>query len=429
VSSDPLEYLFSLEQFGIKLGLDNMQAIVGGLGHPERAYRSVHIAGTNGKGSVAALVESCLRAAGLRTGRYTSPHLVHLTERFAIDGLDIDEPSMLAAVAAVRDAVLALQARGVLDVHPTFFEVTTATAFELFRRAAVDVAVCEVGLGGRLDATNVLTPMASAITSIAADHMQHLGSSLEAIAAEKAGIIKPGVPVVLGPLAPGPFGVIAGIAAARGAPVIRAADDVEFAAAESDERGHRFQLRTPHRDYGEVRLALAGDHQYANAAVAVRLLETIDAIGTRVPIEAVREGFATVRWRGRLEIVHVRGGRELLMDAAHNPAGAAALARYLSREAPRPMVFGTMADKDVAGILQPLLPVVAAVIVTRASNRRAASPADLARAVTELAPELPLAIAESPADALELAWSRSRRIVAAGSIFLLGDIMKGLPGS
>ena len=195
-----LDYLFGLEQFGIKFGLDNIRAILEGLDHPERDFPSIHVAGTNGKGSVTAMVETGLRAAGYRTGRYTSPHLINLRERFAIDGRAIDDETMIAAVGEVRAVVESLLRNRVLEVQPTFFEVTTAVAFELFRRSQIGFAVVEVGLGGRLDATNVLSPAACAITSIAFDHQLYLGSTLREIALEKAGIIKPGVPVVVGAL-------------------------------------------------------------------------------------------------------------------------------------------------------------------------------------------------------------------------------------
>ena len=197
---DPISRLFSLEQFGIKLGLDNIRAILAALDHPELAYRSVHIGGTNGKGSVAAMVERALRAAGLKTGRYTSPHLDRVEERVALDGQPVDSGRFAQAVSSVFEAVDRLQADGTLSVTPTFFEVSTAAAFEVFRRAQVDVAVVEVGLGGRFDATNVLTPVVAAITSISFDHERYLGHTLSDIAFEKAGIAKPGVPLIVGRL-------------------------------------------------------------------------------------------------------------------------------------------------------------------------------------------------------------------------------------
>src|SRR5262249_16714908 len=199
---DPLQYLFSLEQFGIKFGLDNITAIVERLGRPDRSFASIHIAGTNGKGSVTAMVAAALRAAGRRSARYTSPHLIELAERFVVDGAPVSQETLIAAVSDVRDAVESLRADGTLDVQPTFFEVTTAAAFEIFRRAQVEGAVLEVGLGGRLDATNVVSPVATAITSIAFDHQLYLGSTIAEIAFEKAGVIKPGIPVIVGGLPP-----------------------------------------------------------------------------------------------------------------------------------------------------------------------------------------------------------------------------------
>src|SRR5438445_8764906 len=219
---DPLTYLFSLEQFGIKFGLDNIATIVERLGHPERTFRSVHIAGTNGKGSVTAMVDAALRAAGHRASRYTSPHLVDLAERFVIEGRPVSADALAAAVDDVRGAIDTLRREGTLAVQPTFFEVTTAVAFELFRRAEVEIAVLEVGLGGRLDATNIVSPVVTAITSIALDHQLYLGSTLAEIAFEKAGIIKSGVPVVVGPVDPESLSVIARVANERGAALIRA---------------------------------------------------------------------------------------------------------------------------------------------------------------------------------------------------------------
>src|SRR5688572_26401514 len=202
-----------------------MRALVAELGHPERAFRSVHVAGTNGKGSVTAMVDAALRAAGHRSARYTSPHLVDLTERFAIDGRAVSGADLGAAAADVRDAIESLVRDGTLEVRPTFFEATTAIAFELFKRAGVDVAVLEVGLGGRLDATNVVSPTLTAITSIAFDHQRYLGTTLREIAREKAGIIKPGVPVVVGMVPDDADAVIQQIARERGSELIRARPD------------------------------------------------------------------------------------------------------------------------------------------------------------------------------------------------------------
>jgi dihydrofolate synthase/folylpolyglutamate synthase len=429
-SGDPLDYLFSLEQFGIKFGLDNITALVEALGRPDRAFRSVHVAGTNAKGSVTAMVDQALRAAGHRTARYTSPHLVDLSERFVINGSRVAREPLRAAIAHVRDAAGDLQAAGILAAPPTFFEVTTAVAFELFRREGIDIAVCEVGLGGRLDATNVLTPAVSAITSIALDHQQYLGTTLAAIAFEKAGIIKPGVPVVLGEITGSPADVIAQVAAERGAPIVWAHEGVAVADVQLEQDGTRFRVSTAAHDYGPLRLALAGRHQVGNAVVAIRILEALDDLGSAVPPAAVAMGLAAVQWPGRLERVPVPGGRELLLDAAHNPAGAAALASYLvAIGEKRPLVFAAMRDKDVTGMLKTIAPAVSGIVVTRSSNPRSADPADLAQILRTSAPDLLVTVAPTPASALAIAWKMSPRIVVAGSIFLLGDVMSELSRS
>jgi dihydrofolate synthase/folylpolyglutamate synthase len=406
---DPLSYLFGLEQFGIKFGLDNIAAIVARLGHPERSFASVHIAGTNGKGSVTAMVDAALRAAGHRAARYTSPHLVDLAERFVVNGRPVAHDALVSAVADVRDAVESLRADGTLDVQPTFFEVTTAVAFELFRRAHVRVAVLEVGLGGRLDATNVVEPIATAITSIAFDHQRYLGETLREIALEKAGIIKSHVPVVLGPLDAEAARAIEQVAAERGAEIIRA---------------------TP-ADASGFTLGLAGAHQRANAAVAVHLMRLLDARGIAVPAAAIADGLARPQWPGRLDLRRLPDGRELLLDAAHNPAGAAALASYLESDvrARQPLVFAAMRDKAIADMFTALLPHVSRLVVTRASNPRSADPEMLADIARATAPGLPIAIEPRVEEALASAWRESPRIVVAGSIFLLGDVLKSIGGS
>jgi dihydrofolate synthase/folylpolyglutamate synthase len=408
---DPLSYLRSLEQFGIKFGLDNISAIVARLGHPERAFRSIHVAGTNGKGSVTAMVDAALRAAGHRSARYTSPHLVDLTERFAVDGHPVARDELAAATSVVREAIEQLRADGTLDVQPTFFEATTAIAFEIFRRAAVETAVLEVGLGGRLDATNVVTPAVTAIASIAFDHQQYLGTTLPEIAREKAGIIKPGVPVIVGPLPAEADRVIVEVASRCGAELIRGRPE----------------------DVSGMQIGLPGVHQRANAAVALRILETLDAQGVRVPRTAIARGLAHPDWPGRLDLRRLPDGREALLDAAHNPAGAAALASYLhdwSAVEPRPpLVFAAMRDKDLAAMFEVLLPAVGPLIVTRASTPRAAAPDELAAIARRIDAARHVIVADTPRAALDAAWRLSPRIVVAGSIFLLGDVMKVIEGA
>jgi dihydrofolate synthase/folylpolyglutamate synthase len=431
--SPTLRWLFGLEQFGIKLGLENIRVVLTELGNPERSFRSVLIAGTNGKGSVAAMLDAALAASGRLTGRYTSPHLVDLAERFALGGAPVNDTTLDQTVGDVRAAVEQLQARGILRVPPTFFEVTTAAAFLLFKRARVDAAICEVGLGGRLDATNVLEPNLSVITSIGLDHRQQLGETRRDIAREKAGIIKPKVPVVVGALPEDAMEEVAAAAGLHEAPLIRAFDGVEVASvpqsngpSEAVPTAQRIRLRTPTRDYGELPLALAGAHQVANAVVAVRALEALP--GGPLSADDIATGLASVRWPGRLDLRRLPDGRTILLDAAHNEDGARALAAFLDGLArPRPpLVFGVMRDKDVDEMLRILLPAVSAIVCTRATSPRSADPAAIAALAREIAPLARVRVAPSVESALAEAWRAARFVVAAGSIFLLGEVLSSI---
>ncbi|HET9705633.1 MAG TPA: cyanophycin synthetase [Vicinamibacterales bacterium] len=402
----PLERLFALEQFGIKLGLDNIRALVKALGHPERAYRSVHIGGTNGKGSVAAMVERGLRAAGLATGRYTSPHLDRIEERVAIDGTPIDRETFETVTAHVLGVADGLQASGVLKAPPTFFELSTAVAFEIFRRRHVQAAIVEVGLGGRFDATNVLAPAITAITSIAMDHEKHLGHTLSQIAFEKAGIAKRGVPLVIGRLPAEAAARITAVAAEVGAVIVDAHDT------------------TTGRKYAPYKLSLAGRHQVENAAVAVAILEQWSTLVSHVPTDAIVKGLTDCHWPGRLEWLRLPRGGEILIDAAHNPAGAAALASYLSdtRSAKLPIVFAAMRDKDVAGMIAALAPAASEFIATTVPHGRAWTADEMAAAIRACGVSLPVATAAPPEAAVERALQRSPKAVAAGSIYMIGPL-------
>jgi dihydrofolate synthase/folylpolyglutamate synthase len=395
----------------MKFGLASMARLCAALDHPERAFAAIHVAGTNGKGSVTAMVDGALNAAGWTSARYTSPHLVRLEERFVIGGAEVAAETLEAAAARVRDAVERLLVSGGLEAWPTFFECTTAVAFDLFREAHAEIAVCEAGLGGRLDATNVVSPIATAIVSIDFDHQAQLGDTLAAIALEKAGIIKPGVPVVAGSMPDEAMEVIARLAAERGAPLIRAGDDAALAAR-----------------VAPLPLSLAGAHQRANAAVALALLETVDADARhriRVPAAARRAGLSTAVWPGRLETI-VWHGRRVLLDAAHNPAGARALASYLASEAPggATLVFAAMKDKAIAEMLRAVAPHVRQLVCTTAPSPRAAAAADLA--VIAAGAGLTAAVVEDPMAALEHARQRPDPIVVAGSIFLVGAVRERL---
>jgi dihydrofolate synthase / folylpolyglutamate synthase len=286
--------------------------------------------------------------------------------------------------------------------------------------------VLEVGLGGRLDSTNCVEPVAAAITSISFDHEQYLGHTLAAIAAEKAGVIRPGIPVVVGPLDPEARDVITGACTAAGARVIHARDGVEMERETVDGRTS-IRVKTSAADYGWIPLGLRGTHQVANALVAVRMLEEL---GRLFPVgrDAVIAGLRDVQWRGRLQLVDAGGGRQVLLDAAHNPAGAAALAAYLEGEfsAPLPIVFGAMRDKDVAEMLRILLPAASVFVATEPGNSRAWAADELAALARTIAPGSRIEIEGHPMAALERAWTHNPVACAAGSIFLIGDLLNGL---
>jgi dihydrofolate synthase/folylpolyglutamate synthase len=401
LTPDPLDWLLGLEHLGMKFGLENMERLTAALEHPQQQFASVHVAGTNGKGSVTAMVETALRAAGARAARYTSPHLERLEERYVVDGEDVPTAALRDAVGDVRTAVVRL-AEEDAAFSPTFFECATAAAFVLFARAGVEIAVVEAGLGGRLDATNVVHPIVSAITSIALDHEALLGDTLPAIAGEKAGIIKPGVPVVIGDLPADAETVVRRVAGAKGAPV------------------HGVAADWPRRFEG-VEPALRGRHQHGNIGVAVAVLDLLGGAGITVTDAAIRAGIEQVRWPGRLEHI-VSGGVEYLVDAAHNPAGAGALAAYLRDIGwtDGVLVFGAMKDKDLAGMLSELAPVVASIVCTTAPTPRAEPAArlgELARAAGAA-----VHVEEDPAAAIAAARARSRRVIVAGSIFLIGAL-------
>jgi len=368
------------------------------------------------------MTHAALRAAGLAAARYTSPHLADLAERFVIGDRPVDTSALESAVEDVLACADRLRASGVLPVQPTFFEATTAAAFEVFRRADMAIAVIEVGLGGRFDATNVVNPIAGAITTIDFDHQQHLGDTLGAIAFEKAGIIKPGVTVVTGDMASEAREVIRGCAADRGALVTEAASDTRWT-AEMVEGRARLTLTTPLATYGPVTLGLRGEHQVGNAIVAVRLLEIVSGQGIPVPLEAIERGLATAEWPARLELLELDGGRRVLLDAAHNPEGARALAAYLRRWHPErpPLVIGVMRDKNVADIARTLLPAVSSVIATAAPTPRAIPADDLARQLRACGATR-VETEPDPSAAIDRALEVADTICVAGSIFLAGAV-------
>jgi dihydrofolate synthase/folylpolyglutamate synthase len=433
-----LDRLFALETFGIKLGLENIARLCAALGHPEGQFISLHVAGTNGKGSVAAMVHAALVAGGYRAARYTSPHLSSITERFVVGDQPVAVDVLEAAAERILDCADALQASGELRVPPTFFEAATAMAFEVFRCAEVEVAVIEVGLGGRFDATNVITPLAGAITTIGLDHQQYLGDSLAQIAFEKAGIIKPSMPVVIGELPEEARQVVLRVAAERGARAIEASRGTTVATRMVDGVA-RVSIDTPDASYGPVALGLRGAHQIVNALVAVRLLEAAREGGVALAPDAIVQGLAQPNWPARLELFRLDDRRRVLLDAAHNVDGATALANYIREWHPeRPaLVLGVMHDKDVDAMLRALLPVVSAVTATAAPTPRAMAPEELARRASAVAEELRRTIpgaqpavqidtCHDPEHAVDMALQRADMVCVAGSIFLAGAVREGL---
>lgn len=419
-----LDRLFALEAFGIKLGLENISHICAALGHPERSYPTLHVAGTNGKGSVTAMAHAALVAAGYHAARYTSPHLTDLAERFVVGGSETDADTLGQVAEFVLDRIDRLRADGVLSAPPTFFEATTAIGFELFRRASVDVAVIEVGLGGRFDATNVISPAAAAITSIAFDHQQHLGSTLGAIAFEKAGIIKPGMTVITGALPDAAMEAVRRIASERGATLVEAAADADVR-SEMHMGQAEVQVATPDGRYGPIVLSLRGTHQIGNALVAIRLLETARKAGfSQLTTASIERGLATAAWPARLELLALPNGRRVLLDAAHNVEGAQALATYLAEWHPQPpaLVLGVMRDKDVEGILRILLPVTSVMIATMPASRRAMDAAELAAQARALDPMRAVGEQRDSTRAVEEALIRDTTVCVAGSILLAGAV-------
>ncbi|MGD1030487.1 MAG: folylpolyglutamate synthase/dihydrofolate synthase family protein [Opitutaceae bacterium] len=329
------DYLYGLKVSGVKFGIDRMRLVADALGHPERSRPCVHVAGTNGKGSVAAMVESVLRAAGWRTGLYTSPHLVRLGERVQVNRSLLAEEEIISYVGELRPVVERLVASGGPDDRPSFFEFMTAMAFLQFERKHCDVSIIEVGLGGRLDATNVVLPEISVITSISLDHCELLGPTVESIAGEKAGIIKPGRPVVIGRMPAEAVRVIRGIAAERGSPVISVEE--EF----GSEIGSYPQT------------SLEGDYQRWNAATAALALRHLGS-GWKLTDEVIARGLRQVDWQGRWQRTRL-GGRLLILDASHNPEGAQVLdsnlARLRSETGRRPIVITGALGTARAGAL------------------------------------------------------------------------------
>jgi dihydrofolate synthase/folylpolyglutamate synthase len=417
---DAIDYLYGLRHHGIKLGLDNTRRLLAELGEPQREFRSVHVAGTNGKGSTAAMLASMLGASGLGVGLFTSPHLVSFTERIRVDGEEIAAGEVVSLTSEVREAA------GRAGLNPTFFEAVTAMGFLYFMRRDVRWAVVEAGMGGRLDATNVLLPEVSIITPIGMDHAEFLGKSLVEIAREKAGIIKEGVPVVSAPQGPPGREVIS-----------RRAGELHLGGRDFD---HTIKDRGQGRvclDYssGDLQLKglevpLSGPCQALNASLAVKAFQLLSVPGlSRQELEAaVREGLSSLRWPGRLELLSE--APRVLIDGAHNPDAAEALARtlkedYLQGGEKLALVIGVMEDKDIEGILRPLLPLAEEIIFTSPeTGGRSAPPAMLVEHALRLGFQSSASVPVG--EAVRRASASGRTVLVTGSFYVTGAAKEAL---
>ncbi len=396
-----IEFLHGLQWFGTTLGLENTFKLAELSGNPQSKLRFIHVAGTNGKGSTCAMLESIYRAAGLRVGLFTSPHLVSFRERIQVNRRLI----LQSEVARIVRQLQPLLEKFPREHHPTFFEVVTVMALRYFAEQKCDLVIWETGLGGRLDATNIVTPLASVITNIHFDHQQWLGDTLEKIAAEKAGIIKPRVPIITGETKPGALGVIKQVAESNAAPLAVVT--------------RRLSLVTRHP------LALPGQHQQLNAAIA---LETVTVLQKQIPVgdEQIQRGLSRVNWPGRLQLVEKPAGQKLLLDGARNIASAETLRRALQENFPQTeatLVLGILRDKDWPQVCEILAPMAKRIFTVPVSSERTASPAELAEACRRANPAVEVTACSTLAEALQRTAS-DRFVVITGSLYLVGEAME-----
>lgn len=416
--AEALDHLHGLAVFGARFGLETTRRMAAALGNPQEQLRFIHVAGTNGKGSTCAMLESVYRAAGFRVGLFTSPHLVSFRERMQVNRRLVSEADVARLVEEVFSVQCSVFSGEDIEAgkaeSPTFFEFVTVMALKWFVEQRCDVVIWETGLGGRLDATNIVTPLASVITNIALDHQQWLGNTLAKIAAEKAGIIKPGVPVLTGTDAPEALAIIREVAARNRAPLTVVAD--EFAG-----EGHGSPSGTsPHR------IGLRGAHQRRNAALASAVVQALQA---QLPVgeAALRHGLESVRWAGRLQVERVEG-REFILDGAHNLDGVQVLIQALREEfseRPLALMFGVLADKDCELMCRALAPLAGRIAAVRVASNRSLPPEALAEFCRRANPAARVTAHDSLADAL-VALSAEPRVVIAGSLYLIGEALERL---
>ncbi|MFZ1007719.1 MAG: folylpolyglutamate synthase/dihydrofolate synthase family protein [Candidatus Sulfotelmatobacter sp.] len=424
-----------------KFDLAHMRVLLEAMDHPERRFPSVLIAGTNGKGSTAAMLASILRASGLKTGLYTSPHLVRINERIQLNGEAISDENFAALQESVEGFADRLVTRGDLPWHPSFFEMMTAIAFEHFAREKVEIAVLEVGMGGRLDATNVVEPLVSVITDISLDHQKYLGNTVGEIAREKVGIIRAGRAVVTLPQQPEANDVIGNTILDVGAQAVNAVPYVppvspgssQYLVPGTQTSSAGFVYRYPLQVLGEqilVETPLVGRHQLRNVALAIAAAVELNQQGFGgITAKSIERGVRETRWPGRFQLIAARPGwPEIVIDVAHNPAGAWALRSALSeRHDDRPLifVFGAMRDKAISEMTEILFPLAERVIATRPENPRAASPEEIRQAAARTRAEIEVEenVQKAVERARELA-SSGAVVVITGSIYLVGEVMQ-----
>ncbi|MBI2927854.1 MAG: bifunctional folylpolyglutamate synthase/dihydrofolate synthase [Verrucomicrobia bacterium] len=429
--ADAIHFLYDLRLFGLKLGLENTFKLAALAGNPQERLRFIHVAGTNGKGSTCAMLESVYRAAGLRVGLFTSPHLVSFRERVQVNRQLLSEADVTRLVAETQEWLKEFPH----DHHPTFFEFVTVMALRYFAEQECDLVIWETGMGGRLDATNIVTPLASVITNIGFDHQQWLGDTLAKIAAEKAGIIKPGVPVITATDEPEALAVIEQTAKKLNAPLTKVGQASRLSgpvgsAGRPSETSDRFSPSGKEGALGWAgetpALPLLGAHQRLNAALAIA---TVRALADKTPVSepAMREGLARVEWPGRLQVIK-RGGQTLLLDGAHNVTGAKALRDALQKYLPghRPvLIFGVLADKDWSHICEVLAPLADRIFTTPVASDRSAAAPDLAEACRRAQPQVDALACGSLQEALERAAS-GPFVVITGSLYLVGEALEQL---
>jgi dihydrofolate synthase/folylpolyglutamate synthase len=430
---EALRYLLSLghETLAIKLGLSNTELLLAALGNPETSYASVQIAGTNGKGSTAVVLDSICHAAGIKTGLFTSPHLVSITERINIGGREISHADFARLATEVRDIAQRLLAENGIEALPTFFEHVTAIALLAFRQASVELAILETGLGGRLDSTTAARAETIAITPIAMDHQEYLGETLAEIAAEKAAIIRPGVVAIIAPQPAEALDVV--LRQCESCNVKPRIDDCTAIVLDTADLGRwRVTFETSQDRYEAVSLGLRGGHQLTNVSVAIRLAESLRKRGFRITREAIILGIEQASHPGRLELCE--GTPRLLFDGAHNPSGAQALRDYLDEfiDGSVTLVFGAMRDKNLAEMAEILFPAANKLILTQPNNPRAATVETLERVASSKSDSQRITLKPSSTDALRTAYAQTPAdglICVTGSLYLIGEIQAALAGT